>query len=172
MVVVVVVHVVAEAEDVEAIKRHLWPQGTAVVSRARVLPCGSARVLDNHSHAPGSLAAHALCRCRPEKRKVRGRRLTHAFFSHVSCAVSLLDLTLCTYRIGYGAGEKNGLPKALAENPADKAKVKKIIARMKAEAMVASIKSQFRHDDAKVSDIVHTADPAVSKTLYAGLDYK
>jgi len=40
--------------------------------------------------------------------------------------------------------EANGLPQKMAENPADKAKVKKIIARMKAEAMVASIKNQFR----------------------------
>lgn len=68
--------------------------------------------------------------------------------------------------------ERNGLPKAMAENPAKKASVKKIIARMKAEAMVASIKSQFEHDDERVGDIVHSADPAASKTLYAGLDYK
>ena len=47
------------------------------------------------------------------------------------------DVTLCP-------PPANGLPTKLAENPVDKGKVKKIIARMKAEAVVASIKHQFR----------------------------
>lgn len=69
--------------------------------------------------------------------------------------------------------EANGLPKKLAENPKDKRKVRHIIARMKADAIVASMKNQFRHDDSRVGDIVQTADPAASvKTLYGGLDYK
>jgi hypothetical protein len=58
--------------------------------------------------------------------------------------------------------EGHGLPKKLAENPKDKQKVKDIIARMKADAMVEKIKAQFKHDDNSVGGIIHGADPSAS----------
>jgi hypothetical protein len=66
----------------------------------------------------------------------------------------------------------NGLPEKLAANASDKAKVMKIIARMKAESVVRAMKNQFRKDDETVGDIVHTADPESSRSLFSGLDYK
>lgn len=58
--------------------------------------------------------------------------------------------------------EAHGLPKKLADNPADKQKVHDIIARMKADAEVAKIKAQFKHDDAVVGGVVHGADPGAA----------
>jgi len=40
--------------------------------------------------------------------------------------------------------------------------VKDIIARMKADLMVERIKKEFAHDDAKVKDVVHSADPSAA----------
>jgi len=61
--------------------------------------------------------------------------------------------------------EAHGLPKKLANNPADKQKVKDIIARMKADLMVEKIKAQFKHDDDKTADIIHGADPSAAASI-------
>eukprot|EP00960_Hanusia_phi_P076248 768536-Hanusia_phi.AAC.8 len=58
--------------------------------------------------------------------------------------------------------EAHGLPKKLANNPKDRKKVKDIIARMKADAMVEQIQKQFKSDDANVEDIVHGADASAA----------
>ena len=60
--------------------------------------------------------------------------------------------------------EKHGLPKKLAENPADKQKVKDIIARMKADLVVERIKKEFQHDDQSVGHIIKSADPSAATT--------
>lgn len=60
--------------------------------------------------------------------------------------------------------EKHGLPKKLAENPADKQKVKDIIARMKADLVVERIKKEFEHDDQSVGHIIKSADPSAATT--------
>jgi len=58
--------------------------------------------------------------------------------------------------------EAHGLPKKLADNPADSQKVHDIIARMKADAEVEKIKAQMHADDAKVGEVVHGADPGAA----------
>ena len=61
--------------------------------------------------------------------------------------------------------EAHGLPKKIANNPADKQKVKDIIARMKADLMVEKIKAQFKQDDDKTADIIHGADPSAAAAI-------
>jgi len=61
--------------------------------------------------------------------------------------------------------EAHGLPAKLANNPAKKAKVHDIIARMKADAEVAKIKAQFKQDDSLVNGVVHGADPGAAGVI-------
>ena len=55
--------------------------------------------------------------------------------------------------------EAHGMPKSLAQNPKDKAKVKSIIARMKADLVVERLKKQMKADDHSVTNIMHMSDP-------------
>ena len=48
----------------------------------------------------------------------------------------------------------------IQDNPKDKQKVKDIIARMKADAMVEKIQAEFKKDDSKVGSVIHSADPS------------
>mmetsp|Transcript_3624 Transcript_3624/g.12868 ORF Transcript_3624/g.12868 Transcript_3624/m.12868 type:complete len:184 (-) Transcript_3624:717-1268(-) len=54
--------------------------------------------------------------------------------------------------------EAHGLPKKLADNPADKDKVRRIIARMKADEVVEQMKHKFSHYEKMVSNVVKTAE--------------
>jgi len=54
------------------------------------------------------------------------------------------------------------MPTSLAKNPADKAKVKSIIARMKADLVVERLQSQMKKDSSSVSDIMHMSDPSAA----------
>jgi hypothetical protein len=58
--------------------------------------------------------------------------------------------------------EAHGMPTSLAKNPADKAKVKSIIARMKADLVVERLQSQMKKDSSSVSDIMHMSDPSAA----------
>mmetsp|Transcript_24872 Transcript_24872/g.39042 ORF Transcript_24872/g.39042 Transcript_24872/m.39042 type:complete len:388 (-) Transcript_24872:60-1223(-) len=61
--------------------------------------------------------------------------------------------------------EAHGLPKKLADNPKDQAKVKDIIARMKADAVVERIKNQMKADDASVGGIIKGADHSAAGAI-------
>jgi hypothetical protein len=58
--------------------------------------------------------------------------------------------------------EAHGMPTSLAKNPADKAKVKSIIARMKADLVVERLQSQMKKDSSSVTDIMHMSDPSAA----------
>lgn len=58
--------------------------------------------------------------------------------------------------------EAHGMPTSLAKNPADKSKVKSIIARMKADLVVERLQSQMKKDSSSVTDIMHMSDPSAA----------
>merc|ERR1711966_87595 len=114
----------------------------AASKKAKVAPADEAKWLKQQLHESKQTAAKKLA-LKKAKAAAGG--------SHASKQQQLIKWA-----------EAHGLPKALADNPKDKQKVKDIIARMKADAVVERIKDQTKQDDSMVKTVVHSADPSAA----------
>ncbi|EKX52632.1 hypothetical protein GUITHDRAFT_161241 [Guillardia theta CCMP2712] len=109
---------------------------------------------------PHKVVAHHA-QASKEKQHAIKKVVHHATASHAADKPTASDKVSKFAKLVKWA-EAHGLPKKLANNPKDRKKVKDIIARMKADAMVESIQKQFKSDDANVEDIVHGADSSAA----------